>query len=150
MTNIGMALKKIAPMTAAGGEVAPFHDININIFSDKYRKVRTRPPAARYILLWALLAVAIVLLFPLYQSLTKLDAENERLQTEFSNASPELNFATLESADTIQTENIIMEIAAATTSQQASDRALLANRGTFTRDLELVIGALPPSAYLTS
>ncbi len=101
-TNIGLALKKVSPKAAAGEEAARFHDININIFSDKYRKIPKKPLPARYLILGALLAMAIVLLFPLYQSLNRANAENDRLQTEFSNVSRELNFATVASEENAQ------------------------------------------------
>jgi hypothetical protein len=149
-TNIGLALKKVPPKAAAGGEDARFHDININIFSDKYRKIRAKPISAGYMILWAFLAIAIVLLFPLYQSLHKLNAENARLQTEFSDISRELNFATVVSEENAQTENTIQEIMAGTAALQAADQGLLADRGIFTRDLRLITGALPPFTYFHS
>jgi hypothetical protein len=149
-TNIGLALKKSPPRAAAGGETSRFHDININVFSGKYRKVRPKPLPARYLVLWAFLVMAVVLLFPLYRSLHAVNAEYVRLQTGFYDISRELNFATVTSEENTRTENTIQEINAATAALKATDQSLLADRGIFTRDLQLVTGALPPSAYLTS
>lgn len=148
--NIGLALKKIPHKVAPGSEEARYHDININIFSDKYRKIRTKPLPLAYMLLQAFLAMFLVLLFPLYQSLDKLKDDNARIQTEFSNIGRELNLATLISEESIQTDNAIQEIIAAIATLQAADQGLLAIRGDFTRDLQLVTEALPPLTYFTS
>lgn len=148
--NIGLALKKIPPQAVAGGETNRFHDININIFSDKYRKTRPKPLPTGYILLRAFLAMAIVLVFPLYQSLDKLKAENVQQQTEFSEISRELNLARLISEENAQTDNAIQQITANTEALKAANQSLLENRGIFTSDLHTVTEALPPATYLTS
>jgi len=85
--NIGLALKKMPSKAGAGGEAGGYHDININIFSGKYRKVKPKPLSAGYILLRAFLAVAIVLIYPLYQSLDKVKDNNVRQESEFSDIS---------------------------------------------------------------
>jgi Tfp pilus assembly protein PilN len=100
--------------------------------------------------LQAFLAMALVLLFPLYQSLDKLKDDNARLQAEFGNISRELNLATLISGENIQTDNAIQEIIAATTALQEADQSLVTARGDFTRDLQLVTEALPPLTIFTS
>ncbi len=150
ITNLGLALKKFPPKAAAGSEEPRYHDININIFSDKYRKIRAKPLPAGYMILWLILTMAIILLLPLYQSLHTLNAENSRRQTEFSDIGRELNFATLAREENAQTENAIQEIIAGTAALQAADHGLLADRGIFIRDLQLITGALPPFTYLTS
>jgi Tfp pilus assembly protein PilN len=148
--NIGLALKKTHHKVDPESEEARYHDININIFSDKYRKIRAKSLPLGYILLQAFLVMALVLLFPLYQSLDNLKDNNTRLQTEFSNISRELNLATLISEENIQTDNSIQEIVAATAALQMADQSLLAAQGNFTRDLQLVTEALPPLTYFTS
>jgi Tfp pilus assembly PilM family ATPase len=148
--NIGLALKKMPPKGTAKSEEAHYHDININIFSDKYRKIRTKPLPLGYILLQAFLIMALVLLFPLYQSLDKLKDDNIRIQTEFSDISREFNLAMLINEENIQTNNTIQETDAATAALQASDQSLLAARGEFTPDLQLVNEALPPLTYFMS
>jgi Tfp pilus assembly PilM family ATPase/Tfp pilus assembly protein PilN len=150
MINIGLALKKWNHKVASGSEATRCHDININIFSDKYRKLRAKPLPVRYILLWLFMAIALVLLFPLYQSLDKLKDNNARLQTEFSNISRELYIATFISEENAQTNNAILEILAETVALQAADQSLVAGRGDFNRDLQLVTKALPPLTYLSS
>jgi hypothetical protein len=149
-TNIGLALKKSPPRAAAGSEDARFHDIDINVLSDKYRKVRPKALPARYLVLWAFLVMAVVLLFPLYRSLQAVNAEYARLQTGFYDISRELNFATVTSEENARTESTIQDINAATAALQAADQSLIADRGIFTRDLQLVTGALPPFTYFTS
>jgi Tfp pilus assembly protein PilN len=145
--NLGLALKRTK--TAAGSE-AGFHDIDINIFADKYRKIRRKPTPAVYIIAQAFLAVAIVALFPLYQSIDKTKDANVQIQTEFTNISRELSLATLFAAEDALTENEIIEINAATAALRASDQSLTAGRGVFTRHLETVTGALPASVDITS
>jgi Tfp pilus assembly PilM family ATPase len=149
-TNIGLAMKKLRPEAIDGGGDGRFHDININIFSDKYHQIRKKPIPARYILFWAFLTLIIALLFPLHLSLNRVNAENERLQSQFSNINRELNFATIASEANARTENTIQEIIAQTTALQAADQTILADRGIFTRDLQLITGTLPPLTYLTS
>jgi type IV pilus assembly protein PilM len=148
--NIGLALKKISTKTAATSEEARYHDININIFADKYRRIRAKPLPLGYILLVAFLVMSLVLLYPLYQSLGNLKDDNAHLQTEFNNISRELNFATLISEENNQIDTAIQEIYAATAALQASDQSLLEAREDFTYDLQLVTEALPPSTYFTS
>jgi type IV pilus assembly protein PilM len=146
--NMGLALKKIkAP---ANEEEARFHDINVNIFTDKYRKIKAKPTPAGYMLAQVFLAIVIVILYPLYQSLDKLKDDNTMLQTEFINTSREFSLTTLFAEEDARTENEIAQVNAATAALLASDQSALANRGIFTSDLEMVTGALPPSAYLTS
>jgi Tfp pilus assembly protein PilN len=148
--NIGLALKNIPLKTAAGGEDSRFHDININILSGKYRKARAKPIPARRIMLWILLAIAIILLFPLYQSRNQITAENARQQTEFSNISQELDFTKLISEENAQTDNTIQQIIAGTEALKAANQSLLITRGDFSHNLNLVTEALPPSTHFTS
>jgi Tfp pilus assembly protein PilN len=150
MINIGLALKKWNHKIASDSEATRYYDININIFSDKYRKIRAKPLPARYILIWISLVTALVLLFPLYQSLDRLKDSNARLQTEFSNISRELYIATFISEENAQANNAILEILAETVALQAADQSLVAGRGDFNRDLRLITEALPPLTYLTS
>jgi len=145
--NMGLALKKTK---AVRGENAKFHDININVFTDKYRKKRSKPTPAGYIAAQAFLAAAVVFVYPLYRSLDNIKDDNIRQQTEFSDISRELSLATLFAEEDAQTENMIAEINAATASLQASDLNLLAGRGVYTSDLETVTGALPGSVEITS
>ena len=148
--NIGLALKKVPLKTAAKSEDTRFHDININILSGKYRKARAKPIPTRRIMLWTLLVIAIILLFPLYQSRNKLTVENTKHQTEFSNISRELDFAKLTSEENAQTDNTILQIIAGTEALKAANHSILVTRGGITVDLGLVTEALPASTYFTS
>jgi len=150
ITNIGLALKNITSKKAAGSEDIRFHDININILSGKYRKARAKPLHAGHLMFWTFLAIAIVLLFPLYQRLNQLAAENARQQTELSNISRELNLASLISEENVQTDNTIRQIIAGTEALKEANRSLIVTRGDFTRDLRLVTEVLPTSTSFTS
>jgi Tfp pilus assembly protein PilN len=150
MVNLGLALKKQTRQAPATGEKTLPYDININIFADKYRKIRAQPIPFRNILLLALLVIAITFIFPLQQSLTKLKNDNTRAQIEFSDISRELNLVTLIAEEASQTETSIQEITAATAALEAADRELLAGRGIFIHDLTLITAALPPSTDISS
>jgi Tfp pilus assembly PilM family ATPase len=147
--NIGLALKK-NKREVGPGKNDPYHDIKINVFSDKYRKPRVKPPPISQVILWALPAIAIATVIPLYLALGEARAENARLGTEFNDISGELGLATLVSEGNARTEATIEKINTAADSLRASDQNLLARRGVFTRDLQMIIGALPASTYITS
>ena len=149
MANMGLALRKIPPKSPTGSG-AVFHDININLLSGKYRKPRAKPMRARYLALWIILAVALALLYPLYQNLNQLKAENAGQQTDFSNITREYALAILIGEENAQTDNTIRQIIAGTGALKAANLDLLADRGIYYRDLQLVTGALPPFTNLTS
>ncbi len=148
--SIGLALKKTPPKAAAKGEETRFHDININILSGKYRKSKAQPLPARYILLGVFLAIAVIFLFPLYQSRGHLSAENAGLQTELRSASRQVNLASLIAEETTITEETIQEIIASTEALKAANQSILGNRDDYTSNLQLVTGVLPPQTYFTS
>ncbi len=85
-TNMGLALQRVPQKTVAKGETNGFHDINLNILSDKYR-AKARPVSGRRMLLPLALSVAIGLLFGLYLLKSQAGAETVRLQTELSTVS---------------------------------------------------------------
>jgi Tfp pilus assembly PilM family ATPase len=145
MINIGLAPKKMPSRVAAA-----FHDININLLSGKYRKPRPKPLRSGQLALWIILVAAIALLYPLYQGLSHLKEENAVRQTEFSNITRGYALASLISEENAQTDNAVRRINADIEALQAANLDLLAGRGTFSRDLQLVTEALPPSTYLTS
>ncbi len=148
--NIGLALKKMPAKTDAKEEADRYHDININIFSGKYRKVKPKPLSAGYILLRAFLAVAIVLIYPLYQSLGNVKAQNARQESDFFDISRQLNITRIIADEDAETDNTIQQVIDRAETLQAINQGLLANRGNFTRDLQMVAEALPPNAQLTS
>ncbi len=148
--NMGLSLKKTPFKSASSGEDGRFHDININILSGKYRKIRAKPKPAKLILFGVFIAVAVISLFPLYQVRSQVIEENTRQQTEFSNISRELNLATLVFEENAQIEEEIREINTSNEALQAAHQSLLGTRGDFTSNLRFVTGALPPLTYFTS
>lgn len=149
MVNMGLALKTLPPRSALTATVG-CHDININLLSGKYRKRRAKPVRAWNLALWILLVGLIALLYPLYQSLSHLKAENASLEADFSNIMREFNFAGLIAAENAVTENTILQISADTETLKTANLGLLSERGVYYRDLRLVDGALPPFTILTS
>jgi Tfp pilus assembly protein PilN len=148
--SIGLALKRAPPKTPARGEKSRFYDININLLAGKYRKTRAKPPPIGYILFGISLAIAIVLLFPLYQARTQLNTENAGLQTDLLEVSRELNLGNLAAEKAARTEDTIRQITASTEVIKTANQHILGSRGHFTANLQLVTLTLPPQTYFTS
>ncbi|MCK4862945.1 MAG: pilus assembly protein PilM [Dehalococcoidales bacterium] len=148
--SIGLALKKTPQKSVAKGEETRFHDININILSGKYRKKKTEPIPAGYMLLGIFLTIAVVALFPLYHSRSQLTAENAELQTELSSISRQVNLASLIAEETTLKEDTIQEMLESAEALNIANRSVLGNRGDYTSNLQLITGALPPETYFTS
>jgi len=143
-TNAGLALKKVSKKT-----VTPFHDINVNILSGKYRvKAPTLP--LRNILLSLVLIIALGLLFPLYQAEIRVEAEVMDLQAELRRVSQELRQARLAVNEAEQVENNINEIAAEVEAIKQEHQYLQGAGRDFAGDLELVTEAIPSEARFTS
>jgi Tfp pilus assembly protein PilN len=148
--DMGLSLKKKTPKSVSPGEDGRFQDININILSGKYRKVRVKPKSTRLILFIVLLVAAVISLFPLYQARSQAITENTRLEIEFNNISRELSLANLTSEENTVMEEDIQKINADNEALQAANRSLLITRGDFTRNLRFVTDTLPPLTYFTS
>jgi len=148
--SIGLALKNTPPRAAAKGEESRFHDININILSGKYRKSKARPLPAGYIILGVFLAIAVIFLFPLYQSRSQLNAENAGLRDELNSVSRQVNLASLIAEETARTEDAIEEILAGTEALNLAKRSILGNRGVYSSNLQQIVEKLPPRAFFTS
>ncbi len=148
-TNMGLALKKAPPKAAAKGAANGFHDINLNILSDKYG-AKAHPVSKRYIFLPLVLIIAVGLLFGLYQLKTQADAETMSLQTTLGMASQELHEARLALNEAEGTTDTINEIVADTEALKQEHDYILGKQGNLASDLTLVTGALPSSTYFTS
>lgn len=148
-TNMGLALQRVPPKTVAKGEANGFHDINLNILSDKYR-AKAHPLSRRQILLTLAITIAIGLLLGLYQLRSQAGAESLRLQTAFSAASQELHEARLALNEATQIEETIDEMTADTEALKEEHQYILGQRGELATNLELVTGALPAASYFTS
>ena len=148
-TNMGLALQMVPQKTVAKGETNGFHDINLNILSDKFR-AKAHPVSGRRMLLPLAISVAIGLLFGLYLLKSQAGAETVRLQTELSAVSQILHEARLAFNEATQAEDAINEIAADTEALKEEHQYILGRRGELATDLTLVTGALPASSYFTS
>lgn len=146
--NIGLALKKALPKKAAKGATNGYHDINLNILSDKYR-ARARPRSRRKMILPLALTAAIGLLFGLYQVKGQAEAKTMGRQTVFSTLSQELHQARLNLDAAKQTENTINEMLADVEALKQEHGQILGKRGELSKTLELVTNALPSSTSLT-
>jgi Tfp pilus assembly protein PilN len=146
---MGLALQRVPQKTVAKGETNGFHDISLNILSNKYR-AKARPASGRRRLLPVAISVAIVLLLGLYLLKSQAGAETVRLQTELSTVSQMLHEARLAFNTATETEDTINGIAADTEALKGEHQYILGRRGELATDLELVTGALPASSYFTS
>ena len=149
-SNIGLALKKIPQKPADKAETARYHDININILTGKYRKPRTAPVPKKYVLLGVLLAAALLLLYPLYQSRSQLGADNIELETRLNAVSREVNLANLVTEETARREATISNIISNTENLTSGHLSILNTKGDYTENLHQVTGVLPPEIYITS
>jgi Tfp pilus assembly protein PilN len=148
--TIGLALKRTPPKTPPRGEHSLFFDIDVNLLAGKYRKPKAKPVAARHVWLGVILAITVVLLFPLYQARQHLKTDNINLETNLNNVQRELNLATLVDTETVKTEDSIREISAAAGAIKAASVSTLGTRGDFTTGLQLVTGVIPPQISFTS
>jgi type IV pilus assembly protein PilM len=148
-TNIGLVLKKAPPKTVSKGETNGFHDINLNILSDKYR-VKARPLPMRYIFLPLAMIAAGGLLFTLLQLKSQANAETSSLQAGLENVSQALHQARLASNEATQIENTINEIVGDTAAIKQEHAYILSKRGDYASTLQLVTSLLPSSTYCTS
>jgi type IV pilus assembly protein PilM len=147
-TNMGLALQKVPPKVAKGGTNG-FHDISLNILSNKYR-AKAHPASGRQLLFPVAMIIALGLLFGLYMLKSQANAETLRLQTALSAASQVLHEARLALNEATQTEDTINEMIADTAALKAEHQYLLGQRGELASNLTLATGALPPSSYFTS
>lgn len=148
-TNMGLALQRVAPKTAAKGAANGLHDINLNILSNKYR-ASARPRSRRQILLPLAITIAFGLLLGLSQLKSQADAESVRLQTALGAVSQELHEARLTLDEATQTEETINKMTADTEALKEEHQSILGQRGELATDLTLATGALPASSSFTS
>ncbi|MBA7642355.1 hypothetical protein ES703_50046 [subsurface metagenome] len=148
-SNMGLALKEMPQAAVSEGGATPFHDINLDILSGKYR-TRARRVPMRYKLFSLALIIAIGLLFPLYYFKSQVAAENTLLQTELDGLSQELSQARLVFNEAQQVEDTINEIEATVDALQQEYQDILNRGGDFTNYLRVVTNVLPSNAYFTS
>ena len=148
--NMGLALKKIPKKKLDKEEAVRYHDTNINILSAKLRKPKKPQTPVKTILLGLFLAVAIIFLYPLYQSKEKLSDDNLYLDSRLQRVSRELNLASLIAVEAEITENTTQELTVRLVGIQEVQGDILSPRGAFTEYFQAVTGELPEQLYLTS
>jgi type IV pilus assembly protein PilM len=145
--NMGLALKKTPQKKIAKGDVAGYHDINLNILPGKKRS-RVLSLLIQNIFLPLALIIVIGLLSPLYLVESKADVETERLQAELSRVSQELRQARLAIDEAKQIEETTNEIEASVETLKQAHQFIL-SKDDFTSELTLITNALPSEAYFT-
>ena len=148
--NMGLVLKKIPKKKSDKEEAVRYHDTNINILSAKLRKPKKPQTPLKIILLGVFLAVAIIFLYPLYQSKEKLSDDNIYLDSRLQRVSRELNLASLIAVEAEITENTTQELTVRLVGIQEVQGDILSPRGAFTEYFQAVTGELPEQLYLTS
>jgi hypothetical protein len=148
--NIGLALKKLPQPKPGKEETASYSDIDINLLAEKYRKPKAPPLPVKSILLGVFLAIAIILLYPIYQSKLRLADDNSFLDERFQRISRELNLANLAAEQAASTENTIQELSVNLETIKTVHESILGTQGDFTANSGVVIDNAPPNVYLQS
>jgi Tfp pilus assembly protein PilN len=148
--SIGLALKRTPLKSLPGDEQTHFLDIDVNILAGKFRKPKAKPVSASKIWLGVLLAICVVLLYPLYQARQHVKTDNLNLETNLSNIQRELNLATLVDEETVKTQDSIKVINNATDAIKSAVLTVLGTRGDFGNGLRLVTGVMPSQTTFTS
>ena len=102
----------------------------------------------KIILLGTLLAVAIIFLYPLYQSKENISDDNSYLESRLQRVSRELNLSGLIATEAEITENVTQELTVRLESIQEVQGEILSPRGVFTENLQAVTEELPEKLYL--
>jgi Tfp pilus assembly PilM family ATPase/Tfp pilus assembly protein PilN len=149
-TNMGLALRKLTKIKPDKEETVPYHDVDINLLSAKLRKPKVPQTPLKSILLGVFVAIAIILLYPLYQSQVQLSDDNAFLESRLQRFSRELNLAGLVAAEAETTENMTQELTASLETTKEVQGDILSPRGIFTENFQAITGVLPQQLYLTS
>ena len=147
-TNIGLALKKLSLKSVTKGKASLFHDINLDILSGKYG-VRTRWIRWPHIFLSLAIVAGLGLLLPLDQLRSQADAETNRLQTELTSISQQLNQTLVSVDEAAQIEDTIDEIIADVETIKKEHQSILSRGSDSANNLKLVTDALPPEVDFT-
>jgi Tfp pilus assembly PilM family ATPase/Tfp pilus assembly protein PilN len=148
--SVGLALKKAAPPKKDRRQPASFYDLNVDILAWRRRRARARRLPAVYVWLGVLLAIALVMLYPLYQSGAGLTTQNDILRQELYETNRQLNLAGLAAEEDARSGAAIQALSANTSARLAADRDVLSSRGDYSDILAVVTGALPPDAAFAS
>jgi type IV pilus assembly protein PilM len=146
--NIGLALKRIRQKPVARDGVAGYHDIDINLMPEKYRAESNRA-AFRRLFVPAMLVIAAGLTFPAYQVFDITRAETARLGSQAVIISDELYRVRTQADEAAATEEVITQLSANLEALQQQHQ-LLARTGGTADNLEMVMGAIAETGYITA
>lgn len=148
--NVGLALKSTPVKPVAQEGCDRFQDINLNILKDQKPRIRVKQASRPAVFLYILMAVLMLLAYPLFLVTGDIKAENTALREYLSNVTRELSLATLEAEEDTRKERELQELLARADSIEEAGRQALERRGTATRLLGLVNGAFPASVRFNS
>jgi Tfp pilus assembly protein PilN len=148
-STIGLALKRTPPRTARK-EATNFLDININIFAGKYRKPPAKPVPLAGTILWILLALAVIGIYPIYQAWNDAQLKNATLTAQQADLQRQFNIYQLINEDIAVKETAIQELTFAKDNLIAAYNSVLGNRGVYTTELELITSLVPAKTYFSS
>jgi Tfp pilus assembly PilM family ATPase/Tfp pilus assembly protein PilN len=149
-TNIGLVLKKIPGKKADREEAVKFHDVNINLFEEKYRKAKPPRTTTAYIITSAVLAIAVILLYPLYQGKSQIIDDNSFLEDRQYRIDRELSLASFYSTEAEATKNTTLQLTATLQAIQGIQQDILGYRGNYIDEYLEIIRYLPKSLSITS
>lgn len=147
--NMGLALKK-PPPPKPGKESVGYRDVSLNLLAAKYRKPKAPPRPLKPLIITAGLAVALLLLYPLYQGQARLAEDNLFLESRLQRLQHEVNLAGLSAWEADQAENILDDMENYLEVIRATQEELLGARGEYTENLEEITGVIPANLYLTA
>jgi hypothetical protein len=142
--NIGLALKRVS----LRGE-ARYHDINLNIISDRFRE-GPRYFKLPHLVLSLVALIGLGLLPYIYQLKSQAGAEVMRGQTELGRVDQELAGAQRSAEEAEQLETNIDKLLAGAAAVEQEHRSILGRGGDYAANLKLVTSALPEGANFTS
>ncbi len=148
--NIGLALKKLPARKPDKEDPVKFYDVNVNLLEEKYRRVKTPKTSTKYVVISAALAIAVIFLYPLYQSKNQISADNSYLGDRQYRIDRELNLTSLIAEEASVTENITLELTDNLQTILGVHQEILGSRGDYVSEYGEIISSLPESLYLTS
>lgn len=148
--NIGLALKKLPQPKPDREEAFNYSDIDINVLAEKHRKPKTPPLPVKSVLLGVFLAIAIILLYPIYQGKMQLTDDNSYLDDRFIRIERELNLANLIAEQAVIKDETIRELSVNLETIKTIHASILGTQGYLTADYGVVFDNAPSNIYLQS
>jgi Tfp pilus assembly protein PilN len=148
-TNVGLALRGSTPKSRGSSKAIAFRDIAVDIQSGQFG-IKKRWFKLHHILLSLAIIAAIVLLYPVNQSINHADAEAVRLQADLTALNQELSEAQTIAEQARQTEDKINKLTSDAESIISNLQSIKKLGGNYAYYLKLVNDALPAGTQFTS